>query len=71
MWNGYRGEGFSTLWHWIYFEVNNYDAAQLCPALNAMPITVLTRDTTLESDVSIKCGKTLAKYEVLARPNTR
>ena len=70
MWNGYRGEGFSTLWHWIYFEVNNYDAVQLCPALNAMPITVLTRDKTLESDVSLKCGKTLAKYEVLARPNT-
>lgn len=69
MWNGYRGDGFSTLWSWIYFEVNDHDVAQLCPALKAMPITVVTRDKTLESAVSVKCGKTLARYELLARPN--
>ncbi len=66
-WNGYRGEGFSTIWAWAYFEISENRASELCSVISAMPLTVVTRDVGLEEEVKKECGPNSARYEVLPR----
>jgi hypothetical protein len=66
-WNGYRGEGFSTIWAWAYFEINENRASELCSVISAMPLTVVTRDDRLEEEVKKECGINIARFEVLPR----
>ncbi len=54
-WNGYTGDGFSTIWSWVYFSLSSNETAQLCPALSAMPLTILTKDINLESSIQETC----------------
>lgn len=64
-WNGYIGGGFSTIWAWIYFSLSSNETDQLCPALSAMPLTILTKDVNLESSIKETCPNNESVIELI------
>ncbi len=64
-WNGYTGDGFSTIWSWVYFSLSSNETTQLCPALSAMPLTILTKDINLESSIRETCPINASVVELI------